>query len=86
MKAHNNISIYGHRTGEWDSLFLINIRRLVIITLFAMSMMPEDDDMGVLTTVMEEEETDISKLDFSHVSKHPYLSKVFCWICTPPYI
>ena len=51
-----------------------------------MSMMPEDDDMGVLTTVMEEEEPDISKLDFSPVSKHPYLSKVFCWICTPPYI
>lgn len=45
-----------------------------------MSMMPEDDDNMNLMTMMDEEEPDISQIDFSYVSKHPYINKVFCWI------
>ena len=29
---------------------------------------------------MDEEDFDPRKIDYSHITKHPYLNKVFCWI------
>ena len=42
-------------------------------------MLDEEDNINSFN-MMEEVEEDISKTDFSYVSKHPYISKVFCWI------
>lgn len=32
---------------------------------------------------MDEEDFDPKKVDYSHITKHPYLNKVFCWIGIP---
>ena len=39
----------------------------------------EDEKMNDI--IMEEEDIDPRKIDYTHITKHPYLNKVFCWIC-----
>lgn len=44
-------------------------------------MIPEEDENNMITiNMMEEEEAETSQVDFSTITKHPYISKVFCWI------
>lgn len=44
-------------------------------------MIPEEDENNMITiNMMEEEEPETSQVDFSTITKHPYISKVFCWI------
>lgn len=47
-----------------------------------MSMIPEEDENINHVNMMEEEEVETSKVDYSHITKHPYMNKVFCWIGT----
>ena len=44
----------------------------------------EDEKMNEF--IMEEEDIDPRKIDYTHITKHPYLSKVFCWIGNYPVI
>lgn len=43
-----------------------------------MSMIPEEEENNAPQPV--EEENDAEKVDYSHITKHTYLNKVFCWI------
>lgn len=45
-----------------------------------------EEDEKIDYIIDEEEEIDPKKIDYTHITKHPYLNKIFCWIGNFPLI